>query len=326
LRVRLSAASSVAGTRQKASTTKKAPRSANFVKTLSLKIKPNPLFILLFLIGAFSIVNLALAHGAEPSLSDKIVETSKSVVTISSILIILLVLMAVGRLGKEAGEGNNFFKGVIFFPIVIIVLGATFYLSASTIYLNMVSETGGPVHWHADFRIFKCGQELFLEEPTGLSNRIGKSDLHEHGDGRIHIEGVVVKRGDFSLHKFFEAINGNLTAKELSFPGKNTFEKMVAGEPCPGDLGESEVGPTQIQVFLYKTEGDTIRQSKLENFEGYVPSPYSQIPPGDCIIFEYGPEIKNRTENICNFTEIGIKEGKYKYLPAGRQVKNNYGN
>ncbi|TSC83568.1 MAG: hypothetical protein G01um101413_978, partial [Parcubacteria group bacterium Gr01-1014_13] len=181
--------------------------------------------LLFFLIGLFAFINFTFAHGDELSLSDTISDTSISVVTLAGILIILLVVLAVAK--KEKSE---VFSRIVFILIALITLGATFYLAASTIYLNIVSETKGPVHWHADFRIFDCGNEVLLEEPTGLSNRIGRADLHEHGDGRIHIEGVVTELQDVSLGEFFESFGGTLTAGEIAFPGRDGSDRwMVNG-------------------------------------------------------------------------------------------------
>jgi len=42
-------------------------------------------------------------------------------------------------------------KKILFAAIVIPVVAATIFLAGSTIYLNSVSSSGGPVHWHADF-------------------------------------------------------------------------------------------------------------------------------------------------------------------------------
>ena len=287
-RERLFAVRSAAETPPKESTKRRSARSASFVK-----------FVLLNL---FAFANVASAHFEDgPSLSSVVSQNSISVVTVAGVFIILLILFAVVRT-----EPSEIFKGVIFFLIALAALGATLYLSASTVYLNMKSESGGPVHWHADFRIFNCAQEVFLQKPKGLSNRIGRTDLHEHGDGRIHIEGVVVERKYFSLREFFEAIGGTLEAGELAFPSEDNFEWMVNGQKCPDGK------PARIQAFLYKTEGKIIRQEKLDNFMDYVPSPHSQVPPGDCLILEFGEE-KEKTENICNFTQIAINNGDYSY-------------
>ena len=297
------------------------------------------LILAILAISFFAFCSQAFAHVEEgPSLSERIADTSVSVVTIGGILIILLVILAIAKFGNPTAEedkkpvlpnttqlptpeppSNNILKGIIFGLICFVTLGATFYLSGATIYLNLNSDTGGPVHWHADFRLYECGKEVFLAEPTGLSNRIGKPDLHEHGDGRIHVEGVVVKKLDMALHEFFEAIGGTLTSGEIMFPGREERKWLVNGATCGNDTPEAGLPAlsgkqAKLSVFLYKTMGKTIRQFKLENYTDYVISPHSQVPPGDCLIFEFTSEVKDKTDKICNFTEIGIKEGRYQYV------------
>ena len=177
-----------------------------------------------------------------------------------------------------------------------------------TVYLNSNSETGGPVHWHADYRIFACGKEVAIIKPTGFSNRVGRTDFHEHGDKRIHVEGVVVDKQDVSLHEFFSVIGGNLQYGELAFPGDEKYERFIDGNTCSD--GRAGV----LQVFLYKTEGKEIKQTKLTEYPEYVLSEKSQVPPGDCIIFEFTPDSKEKTELMCDFTRIGIQKGDFNYI------------
>lgn len=256
------------------------------------------------LIGFFVFASPVLAHMEEgSSLVEKISKTSYSIVAIGGFLILFLTVLAV--LNKDS---SNVFKVTVFSSIAFIAISVTFLLAGMTVYLNVKSETGGPVHWHADFRIFACGEEMLLKEPSGLSNRIGRTDLHEHGDKRIHVEGVVVHKQDVSLHEFFGAIGGNLLYGELSFPGREKYESFADGNKC------SDGREGALQVFLYKTEGKEIRQTKLADYPEYVLSGEPQVPPGDCIIFEFTPDIKDKTEKICDFTSIAIEKGQYNYV------------
>ncbi len=153
-------------------------------------------------------------------------------------------------------------------------------------------------------------EELDLVDPTGFSNRVGTSDFHEHGDGRIHVEGVVEHLEDVSLGKFFEAIGGQLTQTFMRLPTNHGEVIVQNGMPCPDGK------PGAWQGFVYKTKGDIVTQKKLENFVDYVLSPYSTIPPGDCIIMKFDSEIKNRTEKICQFYQIALEKGEVKLTPS----------
>jgi len=214
------------------------------------------------------------------------------------------VLLLISLLWRKKTE---FGKWVLYLGIAVPVLLATLFSALGTVYLNLASVTGGPVHWHADFRVFACGQELDLIDPTGLANRVGSPVFHEHGDGRIHVEGVVVSLEDAALHNFFSFVGGELHDDHFSFP---TNEKLY--EFSNGDLCEGE-GVGTLQVFSWKTDEERgeFYQEKLTHFEDYVISPHSNIPPGDCLIFEFGKE-KDETENICSFYEVARQKGELK--------------
>lgn len=244
------------------------------------------------------------------------------ILTISSLIIATLLIFSLAK--KEKSEGLKLF---LFWGMVIPIIFTTFYLTAVTIAKNQRSATGGPVHWHADYEIFVCGnseqtenasvkgttktlahegEEINLKDPKGLSNRIGSSDFHEHGDNRIHIEGVVEKLQDISLRKFFEVVGGQLSQTYLRLP-TNEGELIVQnGLTCPdGSKG-------RWQVFVYKTRNNLVTQEKLINFPDYVVSPYGTVPPGDCLIFEFGRG-KNQTDNICKFYEIALRKGEIEF-------------
>lgn len=172
-----------------------------------------------------------------------------------------------------------------------MVLSITAYLIWSTISINQASITKGPVHWHGDFEIWNCGKELDLIDPKGLFNRVGTPVLHEHNDKRIHVEGAVMQTSDISLREFFRVVGGKMTPFSLKIPTNDGVIEMKNGDLCRGDHG-------QFQVFAYQTKGDGFSQQKLQDPLNYVLSPYSSIPPGDCIILEFDVP-KERTDKIC---------------------------
>lgn len=199
-------------------------------------------------------------------------------------------------------------KAVLFLLIVLPVILTTGFVAGSTIYLNVISETKGPVHWHADYEIWNCNQKIELVNPKGLSNKIGTEVFHEHNDDRIHAEGVITDLHDASLHSFFNVVGGKLIQNSLVLPTENGLVNVKNGELCDGI-------PSKLQVFLYKIsnpddKGNLIyAQQKLEDFEDYVLSPYSYVPPGDCIIIEFSPD-KEKTGHICETYKIAIQKGE----------------
>ena len=229
-----------------------------------------------------------LAHGGEQVIekltpaADQIIRSSSIKFTISA-LILLGILTFLSILNK-----NEKIKYLLFGLLVVIILANTIYLSGSTIYLNQISLTKGPVHYHADFEIWNCGKKVDIADPKGLSNKVGTEVVHEHNDDRIHIEGVILDKHQASLGHFFDVVGGPSLESEMR---------------CLGEF-------VKPQVFVYKTDGSSFSQQKLvSNPQDYVISPYGQVPPGDCIIIEFGPQ-KEKTDKLCNFYKVAVEKGE----------------
>ena len=218
--------------------------------------------------------------------------------------LLLLLLVFVAFLVREKGE---YAKKVTFTLMVLVTVIPSLYFIFSTIYVNLISETRGPVHWHADFQIHACGVEYFPPEPEGrLENKTGTPVLHQHVDKRLHVEGVLVNKMDGSFRNFFRVQGGELNERFFTIPHRDGFTTFTNGDRCPdGSRGV-------WNVFLYKTdkEAETISVSKLEDYADYVPSPYIEVPPGDCLIFEFGPETET-TDKICEFYLVDIQNNEY---------------
>jgi len=216
---------------------------------------------------------------------------------IAGILVFLFVLLSIVL--KPTGE---LFKRLLFLGISLPIVVVTIYLASSTIYLNVTSLTKGPVHWHADFEIWDCGQKVNLVKPKGLSNRIGTPILHEHNDDRAHVEGVVFELKDVSLGKFFDVIDGDLDKDRITLPTDNGIVSLKNGDLCGS-------APGILQVFVYQTKDKVFFQKKIEDPASFTLSPHGKVPPGDCIIIEFD-EPKEKTDKLCNFYKIAKEQGK----------------
>lgn len=233
-----------------------------------------------------------------------------SIILFTSLIIGALLIVSLVR-----KEQSDYLKLLLFCGMVVPTVLTTVFLAAATVAENQSSATGGPVHWHADFQIYSCGQAVKLKEPAGLSNRIGTPLLHEHGDNRIHVEGTVKDLQNVNLGNFFAAIGGKLTNTRLIVPTdqgdfliQNSQTCLSAGEAVPDGTKPA------LQIFVYSVNESSkiITQTKLADLPGYILSPSSKIPPGDCIIIEFGPE-KNATDQMCTFYKVAIKNGEYTY-------------
>jgi hypothetical protein len=239
----------------------------------------------------------------EKDIGDYLKSTSLNYLIITSIIILVLVLLSI--YGREKSESA---KAFLFLGITIPTLLSTIYLAGSTVYINQISETQGPVHWHADYEVWNCNEKIDLVKPKGISNRVGSPLFHDHGDNRIHVEGVVIDKRKVDLHSFFETIGGNLETGIMEIPTDKKTLIINDGDSCNGYQGK-------LQVFLYRIKNPedvknwVFEQLKLESFEKYILSPHSNIPPGDCIILEFDSE-KEKTEHICETYRIAMERGE----------------
>jgi hypothetical protein len=281
-----------------------------------------------------------LTYLAETDLEQRITSLGTRTVLFASAALAVLTLLAI-LLKKRSPK----FKLPIFLMMATAMIGTTITLFAGTVYLNMKSESGGPVHWHADIEFWACGAELELRDPIGLlSNKIGTATFHEHNDKRIHLEGVVVKKKvDASLEKFMRVSGGYLTDSSIGIPlGGNSEEWFASGEKIDGDkqhpenyslatgaderITQSKDGPVlalqngkkcsggdealaEVQVFVYSYDKSTktYSQHKLEKPTDYTLRDESVVPPGDCVIVEFDSP-KSTTDKLCQ--QYGVRDAK----------------
>ena len=274
-------------------------------------------------------------------LEQQISSTSVRVVIASTILLIVLLSIA----SLFANKKHKHLKAPLFALIVSVMLFGSFTLLGSTIYLNIKSDSGGPVHWHADIEFWACGSQLEIRNPSGfLSNKIGTNTLHEHNDQRIHLEGVVVdETQDASVGKFMRVIGGSISDDMMVLPladsviedfvdgditavgGSSNVDKFVSldssskksltvknGMTCL----DGEEAVMQTFVYSFNKTDKTYSQRKIENPENYVIRDESIVPPGDCIIVEF-QKPRTKTDRLCEqygvrdakrCTEFGVKE------------------
>jgi hypothetical protein len=269
-------------------------------------------------------------------LEHHIASLSRNVVIWAAIVLVVLVLLSIllrDRVPK--------LKPWLFGAIASTLILPTIFLIVSTVYLNVKSESGGPVHWHAEIEFWACDTELELRDPSKfLSNKIGSNTYHEHDDKHIHLEGVVVRKSvDASLGKFMRVVGGSLSQTGIDVPLNEDAATWVAqgdkrdGDP-QGNLSKEQIEtefithsvegpvaslkngkqcggqPAELQTFVYtyNKEDDTYSQRKLDDPAAYVIRDESSLgPPSDCIIFEFDVK-KDRTERLCE--QYGIRDTK----------------
>lgn len=253
--------------------------------------------------------------------------------TVVYALIALLVLTGFALISRRWLPKK--LKLPLYVMMVTTMLGSMVVILGSTIYLNSTSDTKGPVHWHADLEIWACGNQLELRDPSGFSNRGGSPLLHEHDDQRLHVEGVVVdQQNDVTLGKLIREVGGIWTAAGITVPlnkspeawfedktdgdglsaqNRSQVEPYIATHGTAGVLAKltngSECGktPSEVQAFVYRFDekNQVYSQDKLASPTSYLITKEELVPPGDCIIIEFGP-VSDRTDKLCQ--QYGVRD------------------
>jgi hypothetical protein len=190
---------------------------------------------------------------------------------------ILTVLVVVIDKSKWEKQGKY-----VFALFAIPILLSTFYMAGHTIYKNTLSETKGPVHWHADYDIYICGiqdeNRLDLIDPVGFKNKVGSPLFHEHDDHRIHVEGSVKSVEDVNVGAYFKIVGGEISDNTLTYNDQNKgLVTYSNGELC--DNGE----PGELGVY--------VNGARISNVADYMYYPHASVPPGDCIIVLFDSEL-----------------------------------
>jgi hypothetical protein len=121
-----------------------------------------------------------LASAGTTDIEEQINSLSINSIMIASLLLVILLGIAAVVVNNKKYE---FVKVPLFVAIAATIILPSLLLMGSTVYVNTISESKGPVHWHTDIEFWVCGQEIELRNPTGfLSNKIGTSTYHEHDD------------------------------------------------------------------------------------------------------------------------------------------------
>ena len=283
---------------------------------MSIAETMNKSWYLLFFLVLLSVPAVAHHIDEGASLAYELKSLSISISIAATVALILTVLHAL-YLERNSPKDFESQKKLIFGILIIISVGVTIILLGSTIWINSLSETSGPVHWHADFEIWKCGEKIDLKDPEGLVNRIGSPLLHEHGDLRMHVEGTPLHLYELNVRNFFRVIGGSLINSEVTVPTNEGVTALRDGDNCNGEEAE-------LQFFLYrvtnpdpgKKSGFFYKQQKVDDFEDYILSPYANVPPGDCFIIELGPA-KEKTDKICVSYRVAEENGFIKEAEDG---------
>lgn len=248
--------------------------------------------------------------------------SSKSLQIIGFAACLVLILLVISSLINKKTE---YYKKLIFGLTALIVALSTGALATLNLYLYSKSEVKGIVNWQAGIEFWVCDTEIELKTPNKLFDKhIGNSSIYENDDKKIHITGIVQNKStDATLGAFMRAIGGSISSTALSLPvDSRIIENKNDGDTT--DLGgasnvmkyisENTAGnktinvkngmacgnntKSELQVFVYNAGKDLYSQEKLTNPSEHVIKPSKDIPPGECLIVEFGRP-KERTDKLC---------------------------
>ncbi len=145
-------------------------------------------------------------------------------------------------------------KNYLWIAITIICLIA-FAGVVGWLYTNKPEMyTDREVHWHATVDVTICGKHVDLPcniETSGTvhgKNFCGKTLMHHHYDNVIHIEGIIQKKEDIALGRFFDTVG---------IP----FDKDKIMDKKNGDLCDGKPGVLKMSV----------NDQPREDFRDYIP-------------------------------------------------------
>ncbi|MEK6922200.1 MAG: hypothetical protein AABX08_00185 [Nanoarchaeota archaeon] len=150
-----------------------------------------------------------------------------------------------------AGKRNKKVIGWFFTILVagVLIYGIYFLFSGE----KFETYTDGPVHWHANIKVFVCGNEIEMPSPFG-NQHIGSPLLHTHDDRLIHIEGTIIKAEDITLGKYMSNVGMNFKNDEL-------IDKR------DGDLCEGK--PGKVKLFVDGAENIELVDYIIKDGESY---------------------------------------------------------
>ncbi len=109
---------------------------------------------------ALSIANSKLAyialHGASSSATSEQL-ASQVFLTLGVGFAVIIIASAYALWRGQMGKNE---KKVVFAAIAIAFILPTLYVITLIVGHNINSYTGGPVHWHADFEVWACGEKI----------------------------------------------------------------------------------------------------------------------------------------------------------------------
>lgn len=185
---------------------------------------------------------------------------------------------------------NNFYKfGILGFFVVLLICISVFLILK---YKNQ-SSADRQILSRNDYRIFVCGEEVFLKTNPELL-KVKRNGLFARSKaGNIIADGIAQDTNDILLSSFFEATGATL---EYSDEYKTTFiiptetgvRKFQSGDLCEGK--EADFYMINHRVETSTKPWSIYSRIIWKYFDHVLTNNYGKVPPGDCFIFIFDSE------------------------------------
>jgi len=144
-----------------------------------------------------------------------------------------------------------------------------------------------------DYRIFACGEEIFLKVDPELL-RVKRNGLFARSEsGSVIADGVPLNTNDILLSSFFEATGGTLKFSDenkatLFIPTETGVREFRSGDLCKGKKADLYVIEHRIETST--TPWSIYSRIVWKYLDHVLTNNYGKVPPGDCFIFIFDSE------------------------------------
>ena len=199
--------------------------------------------------------------------------------------------------------------GIIVIIILFILITAFLILK----YKNQPSA-GRQILSRNDYRIFACGEEIFLKTNLELL-KVKRNGLFARSKpGNIIADGIVRDTNDVLLSSFFEATGATLEYSDeykttFTIPTETGVHKFQSGDLCEGK--EADFYMIHHRVETSTKPWSIYSRIVWKYFDHGLTNNYGEVPPGDCFIFIFDSE--DALENpwpYCASHEEALANGK----------------
>ena len=186
-------------------------------------------------------------------------------------------------------------KNIYFRLALVVVIAAILMLAFTFLMISVRRYRNGQVLSRVDYRIFACGEEIFLKPESGSPVEKGEGLFARSEQGGIVAKGKPHSTQDISLPAYFSAVGGKLefpteseSTEIFKVPTDAGMREFRSGDQCNGKKAN-------LHVLYYRVDALTkpwsVFKRILWKYPDYVlQNNYGKVPPGDCLIFLFDSE------------------------------------